>query len=90
MGPGPVFGEVAKQWVEIKGKEIRSSTLRDYRSAMNWHVLPKMGNTPIKGIGYLEVQKLISGMTCSGKRLKNVLIPVREVFKFAQLAGIIE
>jgi integrase len=87
---GLVFGEVAKQWVEIKEKEIRSSTLTDYRSAMNAHVLPKIGNVPIREIGYLEVQKLISGMSCSGKRLKNVLTPMREVFKFAQLAAMIE
>jgi integrase len=87
---GPVYGELAKQWVEIKGKEIRSSTLIDYRSAMNCHVLPKIGNFPIKEIGYLEIQKLVSEMSCSGKRLRNVLIPMREVFKFAQLAGIIE
>jgi integrase len=71
-------------------KEIRSSTLRDYRSAMNWHILPKIGNIPIREIGYFEVQKLISRMSCSGKRLKNVLVPVREVFKFTQLAGIID
>jgi hypothetical protein len=86
----PVYGAMTKQWVEIKGKEIRSSTLTDYRSAMNCHVLPKIGNVPIKEIGYPEVQKLISGMSCSGKRLKNVLTPMREVFKFAQLAGIVE
>ena len=87
---GPLYGEVAKQWVEIKGKEIRSSTLIDYRSAMNCHVLPKIAKFPIREIGYLEIQKLVSEMSCSGKRLKNVLIPMREVFKFAQLAGIIE
>jgi integrase len=87
---GPLYGEVAKQWVEIKGKEIRSSTLIDYRSAMNCHVLPKIAKFPIREIGYLEIQKQVSEMSCSGKRLKNVLIPMREVFKFAQLAGIIE
>jgi integrase len=86
----PVYGEVAEQWIQIKKREIRSSTLIDYRSAMNAHVLPKMGNIPMREIGYLEIQKLISGMKCSGKRLKNVLTPVREVFKFAQLAGIID
>lgn len=85
-----VFGEISKQWIEIKRKEIRSSTLTDYRSAMNCHVLPKIGNVPINELGFLDVQKMISGMTCSGKRLKNVLTPVREVFRFAQLAGIIE
>jgi integrase len=87
---GLVFGELAKQWIEIKKKEIRASTLRDYRSAMNWHILPKIGNIPIRDLGYLDLQRLIASLDCAGKRLKNVLVPVREVFKFAQLAGIID
>ena len=81
---------MAKEWIALKQKEIRSSTLTDYRSAMNCHVLPKIGNVPVREIGYLELQTLISGMSCSGKRLKNVLVPVREVFRFTQLAGIID
>jgi integrase len=88
--PGLLFGEVAKEWVEIKAKEIKSSTLRDYRGSMNYHILPRLGNTPIKDIGYLEIKRLIANLSCSGKRLKNVMVPMREVFKFAQLAGFIE
>jgi len=86
----PVFGELAQEWIKIKAKEIKSSTLRDYRGSMNYHILPKIGNRPIRDLGYLEVQRLISNLDCSGKRLKNVLVPMREVFKFAQLAGFIE
>jgi len=85
-----LFGEVAKEWVEIKAKEIKSSTLRDYRGAMNYHILPKLGNVPIKSIGYLEIKRMIASLSCSGKRLKNVMVPMREVFKFAQLAGFID
>lgn len=85
-----LFGEVAKEWIKIKAKEIKSSTLRDYRGAMNYHILPKLGNVPIKGIGYLEIKRLLASLPCSGKRLKNVLVPMREVFKFAQLAGFID
>ena len=86
----PIFGELAQEWIKIKAKEIKSSTLRDYRGSMNYHILPKIGNRPISELGYLEVQRLISNLDCSGKRLKNVLVPMREVFKFAQLAGFIE
>ena len=57
---------------------------------MNYHILPRLGNTPIKDIGYLEIKRLIASLSCSGKRLKNVLVPVREVFKFALLAGFID
>jgi integrase len=87
---GLLFGEVAKEWIEIKSREIKSSTLRDYRSSMNYHILPRLGNLPIKDIGYLEIKRLIATLTCSGKRLQNVMVPMREVFKFAQLAGFID
>lgn len=89
-GTSPLFGEMAQEWIGIKAKEIKSSTLRDYRSSMNYHILPKLGNTPIKDLGYLEIKKFIAGMKCSGKRLKNVLVPMREVFKFAQLCEVID
>ena len=86
----PLFGEMAQEWIAIKAKEIKSSTLRDYRSSMNYHILPKLGDTPIKELGYLEIRRFIAGMKCSGKRLKNVLVPMREVFKFAQLCEVID
>ena len=86
----PVFGEIAQEWVKIKTKELKSSTLYDYRNSMNYHILPKIGNTPIKSLNFLEVKKLFASLDCSGKRLKNVMIPVREVFRFAQLAGYIK
>ena len=53
---GPLFGELAQEWIKIKAKEIKSSTLRDYRGSMNYHILPKIGSTPIKSIGYLEIK----------------------------------
>jgi len=87
---GPLFGELAQEWIKIKAKEIKSSTLRDYRGSMNYHILPSLGNNPIREIDYLGVKKAIAGFTCSGKRLKNVLVPMRELFEFAQLSGFIE
>ena len=85
-----LFGEVAQEWIAIKATEIRSSTLREYRCSMNYHILPKIGNTPIEDLGYLEIKRLIANLSCSGKRLKNVMVPLREVFKFAQLAEFID
>jgi len=87
---GPLFGELAQEWVNIKAKEIKSSTLRDYRSSMNYHILPMLGNTPIGDIGYLDIKRTIAALSCSGKRLKNVLVPMRELFEFAQLSGFID
>ena len=49
-----------------------------------------IGNIPIRDLGFLEIKRLVASLDCSGKRLKNVLVPLREVFKFAQLAGFID
>ena len=91
--PPPVsklFGEVAKQWAKIKAKRVRSSTWRDYRGAMNYYILPRFGNTPITDIGYLDIEEFISELPCSQKRTKNVLVPLRCLFKFALKAGLVE
>jgi len=85
-----LFGEVAQEWVQIISKEIKTSTLRDYRYSMNRYVLPAFGNRPIGQINYLEIKKFVSTLTCSHKRKNNVLVPMRSVFKMAFLSEIID
>lgn len=86
----PLFGEIAQEWVQIISKEIKSSTLEDYRYTMNRYVLPEFGNRPIAMINYLEIKKFVSNLTCSHKRKNNVLVPMRSVFKHAFLSEIID
>ena len=87
---GPVFGEVAREWIEIKRREIKSTTLRDYRCSMNHYILPRFGNFPIRNIGFLDIKRFITTMNCSGKRSNNVLVPMRSLFRHALLAGYID
>ncbi len=84
------FGEVAQQWVSIKRKKVKASTLRDYRGAMNFYILPRFGDTPIDKITYLDIEKFISDLKCTAKRINNILVPMRSVMKFALKAGFIE
>lgn len=85
-----LFGEVAEKWVKIVVKKIKSSTLKDYKSAMNTYILPRFGNTPISQITFLEIEDLMAGLTCTAKRINNVLVPMRAVMRFALRAGMIE
>ena len=85
-----LFGEVAVEWIQIKKKEIKPSTLRDYRSSMNYYILPHFGNMPIHDIGYLDIKRFVGEFECSAKRINNVLIPLRSLFEFAKLSEIIE
>ena len=86
----PLFGEVAQRWAKVKEKKVKSSTLKDYRSAMNIYVLPRFGNVPIDKISYGEVEEFISELKCSAKRINNILVPMRALMKFAFKDGLIE
>ncbi len=50
---------------------------------MNAHVLPHFGNTEIENISYMDVENFILTLNCSLKRVNNILIPMRSVFKMA-------
>jgi len=88
--PAKLFGEMAKEWVDIISKEIKISTLADYRYSMNRYILPRFGNIPIGEINYLDIKKFVSTLICSRKRVNNILVPMRSVFKMAYLSEIIE
>lgn len=49
-----LFGEIAKEWVQIISKEIKKSTLEDYKYSMNRYVLPEFGNMPIEQINFRD------------------------------------
>jgi integrase len=87
---GPLFGEFAQTWSGIKDKEIKKSTMRDYRSAMNLYVLPRLGNTPIREINYLDIEEFKAGLNRSAKRINNILVPMRSIFKMAFKSGIVD
>jgi integrase len=87
---GPLFGELAEKWAKIKTADIKGSTMRDYRSAMNLYVLPKLGNQPIRQITYLDIEEFKADLKNSAKRVNNILVPIRSVFTMAFKEGIIK
>ena len=81
--PGVLFGELALRWSKIIAKKIKTSTYRDYRGAMNYYILPRFGNVPIAQISFLDIEDFIAELECSGKRINNILVPMRGVMRFA-------
>jgi integrase len=81
------FGFVAKEWAVFSQNRVRHSTWRDYRSSMNLHVLPTFKDTPINSIEYIDIETFISNLQCGPKRINNILIPMRSVFKMAYKNG---
>lgn len=87
---GILFGAFALNWAKITEKRIKYSTFRGYRSAMNAYILKAFGNRPLRDISYLDIENFISELDCSGKRINNILVPLRGVFKLAFKSGIID
>ncbi len=86
---GLLFGEVATIWAKIleakiKQKQVKASTTRDYKSSMNAHFLPRFGNTPIRHITAVNVDDFMMELECSPKRINNILVPLRDLFKMAK------
>ncbi|MBF0475685.1 MAG: site-specific integrase [Deltaproteobacteria bacterium] len=44
----------------------------------------------IKDIGFRDITLFITSLTCSAKRINNILVPMRSLFQYAMDAGIIE
>jgi len=77
-----VVGQVVRLWA--KEHKVRHSTWRDYKSAMNRYILPEFGNTPIKDMTSSNVERFADSLeNISNKRINNILVPLRSVFKYA-------
>ena len=76
-----LFGEVATLWANVH--EVQTSTMKDYKSAMNTYILPKYGNMPIKDIRRTDIIPFRKELPCSNKRINNIFVPMRCVFRFA-------
>jgi integrase len=85
-----LFGELAERWSKIIKQKVKKSTYRGYRIAMNAFILDRFGNTPMNRIRYIDIEEFIAELDCSNKRINNILVPLRGVFKLAHRSGFIE
>lgn len=86
----PLFGELATKWYDLKKDKLRKSTLKDYRNNLNNFLLPKFGNWPVDQIDCISIETFIAKLGCKNKRAKNILIPMRNIFKLAIKGGYIK
>lgn len=89
-GSDLLFGVIAKEWAKIHEAKVKYSTWRDYRSVMNTHILPTFRDIPINEIQYQDVEKFINSLGCGPKRVNNILVPMRSVFKYSLKAGYVK
>jgi integrase len=91
---GMLFGDVVISWSQrqedrLRMDQLKSSTWRDWKSILNSQVLPKWGDTPIKSIDVALIEAFVGELTCGSKRVNNIFVPLRGIFKFAKRLGFI-
>lgn len=67
-------------WLKQKQNDLALSTLRDYRSAVDYHLIPVFGEITISELTTTQVRNWLYTLDISNQRKNNVLIPLRAIF----------
>jgi integrase len=86
------FNKYAEQWWTEMHPGMSASQARDYASILKVHLVPYFGQQPFsefrpvlmkKFLSHLKTKKTPGGNPLSPKRIHNILIPLRVIFKDA-------
>ncbi len=84
---GVSFAEAAQEWLRLitQDRERKPSTVRDYRSALNAHLLPAFGDRQLESITVEEIEAWRGTLDGLSNRTKNkLLIQLHGIFRRAQ------
>jgi integrase len=84
---GATFAEAAKEWLRFieEDRERKPSTVHDYRSVLDVHLLPAFGEMPIEAITPELVERWRRSLTGLSTRSKNkLLVLLHGIFRRAQ------
>src|SRR5215217_3671909 len=95
------FAQVAHEWLEKaergevesrSGERYKPSSLRGYRETLELRVLPELGGHKLVSIERRDPQALVNGLKPdpSPSTVRNTLIPVRAIYRYALEAHGIE
>src|ERR1700733_2349666 len=85
---GATFADAAAEWLRFieEDRARKPSTLSDYRSALNAHLLPAFGAQPLEAITPEEIDAWRRGLAGLSNRSKNkLLIQLHGIFRRAQM-----
>lgn len=86
------FGEYYQKWWEALKSGMSESQVRDYKSILGFHLLPFFRHMQFSEITPFLMKKFVAGLKgsknqkgggLSAKRIQNIMIPLRVIFKDA-------
>lgn len=87
------------EWLRIKKMSVKESTYIRYKNSIENHIKPELGKYPINKISTPLIEKFISNKLQNGKvdgsgglslkTVSDILVVIKETFKYAQSFGVI-
>ena len=88
-----------REWLKSKKINIKESTYIRYRNIIENHIMPELGKYPISKISTALIERFVSDKLTKGrldgngglspKTMSDILLIMKESFKYAQASGII-
>ncbi|CAG4885098.1 putative Prophage integrase IntR [Georgfuchsia toluolica] len=83
-------GQALDEFLKAARGRCAHSTVKSYESAVRYYLKPVFGEKLVCELGVADIKAWIGGLAISGKRINNVLIPLRGVLDDAFMDGVIE
>ena len=89
--PHPTVSEALEKWLVSMKRSAATSTLRDYKSSVTFHLIPAFGHLRIDQVTASTVRAWIGTLTkITNKRINNILVPLRGILSDAFHDGLID
>lgn len=80
-----LVGEWAKIWIDTYKGGLRAATLNMYRNAYNLHIMPFIGDTPLKDVKQVHIKQVMKACADKSESLQHkVLITLEQLFATAR------
>jgi integrase len=79
--------EGLKAWLQRNQGKFQQSTLRDYNSAIYYHLIPQFGHMAIAELTAITVKEWLANLLISNKRKNNILTPLRQMYEEMYLSA---
>lgn len=84
------FAEIAIDWIENKKMQVKESTLSHYKSVIDNHIIPILGEYKIASISSDIIQHHINKLLkegLTGKTVNDILTIIKSIIKYASCKG---
>lgn len=95
-----IFADIAGQWLSVNSMKVKPSTFAGYKTTLDLHILPSLGNKAIQRMTAMEVncfakEKMVNGRIdgkggLSPKTVRDMLSIIKSIFDFAWNEKIID